>query len=151
MNRFLFPWGRLYFVFDGSLYDNPFRKPESDLVSYISDRIAGVEGSQTTTSGHEHRGLPLRTLWWAGFAGIVVSLMATLLLPSEVAQFHPRGPEWPRWLVFYDQAKNALFSWPWNLLVFALFVLAATKSDRRRAWAFAFVAGLLLPTVLGLR
>ncbi len=152
LDRFVFPWGRLYFVLDGSLYENAFRQQARfELERYITDRVREIGSPQLVTTGQPQWGQrQLLKCLAAGFVGMLVSLLLALLLPPELTQFHPTEPDWPRWLVVYDQARRFVFGWPWNLAVFALLILVmAYRSSPRRAWVFAFMAGALLPSVLG--
>ncbi len=62
LKRFLFPWGRVYFVLDGSLFDNPFRKARSELIEYVADRMKGLEKSQSAKApGPTEDRYPFRT------------------------------------------------------------------------------------------
>lgn len=148
LQDFILPWGRVYFVLDGSLFENPFRGSESELMRHILGTMQRAENSESITKT-EHkapRHLIVSGLL-AGSLGVLVSLMTTLLFPG-LAQFHARETDFPRWVVIYDQLRTIVFGWPWNLLVFALFVLAAARSRPQGAWVFAFVAGLLLPSIV---
>lgn len=147
LKRFRFPWGKLYFVLDGSLYEDPLARSKSELLRYAEGKANRSGESQSRVSGEPKRYHRIRRCLVAGAVGILASLMSTLLLPAEITQFHPTAPDWPRWLVTYDHVKTIALGWPWNLLLFAVLVFAAVKSKRKTDWILAFVGGLLAPTL----
>lgn len=145
LNRLVFPWGRVYFVLDGSLYTNPLRNPDSALLSYITERVDSPVDSRRAMSSSKPQ---IRVTCAAGAAGVVVSLILLYLIP-ERSQIYFHNPDWPGWVVFLDRARSSILRSPWNNLVFAALILAfALNQNRQKTWVLAFVLGLMLPTVV---
>lgn len=149
LRSFVLPWGRLYFVLDGSLYDNPFRQPDSEIIRLVDARVSELGPARSSREPTEASttATRMRSCLIACGVGALVSFMVLLLFPEQ-AGFYPSESEWPRWLVIYYRTKEIIFRWPLNLVAFALLAFAAARSRQRSGWVFAFMAGLLLPSLV---
>lgn len=149
-DRLVFPWGRLYFVLDRSLYEKPFHHQPSELLRSVTAKINRTAESRAHTDGERswNGDQPLLRCLVSGAVGALISFMVLLLLPG-LANFRMQSSGLPTWFVPYDEVSATLFGWPWNLVLVALLVIFVIfRYDRPGSWVFAFMAGLLLPSVI---
>ena len=150
LNRFVSPWGRIYFVLDRNLNPNPFRPGEYALLRYLRKEPVQKEES-VKSSLVEDRRLKFK-LVTAGAAGVLVPLLWLFLIPRPIPRSVLERP-WDfgkaAWVEVPLRAFHLLNSFPGALVVFVIFVLLATYRWRRpNAWTFAFVAGAALASIL---
>jgi hypothetical protein len=148
LNRFVLPWGRLYFALD-----RPFRAGKYPLLNYIcgtKDRtteepMAAEAQTSANTSLQENRNVGLKQAS-AAAVGALSYCLTRLFLPSgPVPQRVAQSPlvEIPFRLV------NLLANFEVQLVFAVVFTfLAVYRRSRRDAWIYAFVAGRAVPYVI---
>jgi hypothetical protein len=155
LNRFVFPWSRVYFALDENLNANPFGRGEFALLNSIKKGL-DVKKSKKSLSANSNelsdRSLKLRLLI-AGFAGVLFSIFLHIFAtPSPAHQSvleHPFPANQPALLAMTTKVYETLFSFPVILIPFSIFVIVATFRRRRQdGLAAAFMAGSLLPNII---
>jgi hypothetical protein len=145
LKRFLFPWGRLYFILDKSTESSPFRRGEFPLVRHINREELQKEGQssvQSSTSDSSNFRLPL-----AACIGILTSLMILYLTPGNL--LHGSLPKPTSDMPALSKALFHFVGWLHTSvvqiagLVFMVF-LAVRRRDRAEAWLYAFLSGFAL-------
>ena len=143
LKRFLFPWGRLYFVLDGPSV--PFQK-EYRLLNYVNATLPVVDdGSRAPLSEASERRNTARA-GMAALAGVVVYFLTALLQGWLKSLMHasvmagPSTQPFPVALLARFEFRLACF------IVFAC--LAWFRRRQPDAWISAFLAGMGLPYVL---
>jgi hypothetical protein len=150
LKRFLFPWGRLYFILDKSTESSPFRRGEFPLVHYLNREEPHKEGESSPLSP-EARFSNLR-LYWAAGIGIFTCLMIFYLTPQDLLQDGvPKSTadmptllktlfQFVRW--FHLSAVQII-----STAVMAL--LAVSRRNKPEAWLYAFLSGFALAVIVG--
>lgn len=138
LKRKVFPWGRLYFVLDGSL-SSPFQTGEYRLLNYIRDYKASKPDDRASAALRGPKPLPpVQKLFLAAIAGIVLNGLFRLLqrfaLPYSPA-LHPGSPGSRGLEVFLSFKAQAIFT-------VLLICLALYRRRREEAWILAFLAGM---------
>jgi len=160
LNRFLPPWGRLYFVFHTP--SEPFfgRSAQKAIVQYIQDKMAGKAGLDTRgetkievhVAAPEKKGsLPVCALWallgfvWVLFVRLVLDFQHTIPTPSVFAHEN----------ILYSlglalwRLGTQLLDWPYNILVIlAILALILASRFRRSGWAPAAALGFFVSELL---
>lgn len=144
LGRFVFPWGRIYFVREEP---HQWLSPggQSNLTRFINARREGRPNLPETSAAKRPDAPGRRDLTVCGSAAVVGALAALFsrtLLPDVSLQFDPQ--RYPHWIASYEQFQQTIASWPWNLV--AGFVLLAIVIALRfkKAWGFAFAFGGVL-------
>lgn len=150
LKRFLFPWGRLYFVLDKNTESNPFRPGGFPLVQYLNREELHKEGQSSvpsSTSNSSNLRLPL-----AVGIGILTSLMILYVTPGDLLQGSLANPpsNMPTLLkaLFYFVAWLHMSVVQTAGLVLMVF-LAVRRRDRAEAWLYAFLSGFALTLIAG--
>jgi len=145
LKRFLFPWGRLYFILDGEL--NPFRKGEYDLLRYLRKEPI-IEDQDAALS--KNRAKQRQVI--AAVAGALFYIISQLFFSWRFSRFGPPQPVHPPGPVVIEFLLQISQLWGRVEVVFILgivfTVLAIYKYRRPDAWIYAFLAGASLPPIL---
>jgi hypothetical protein len=148
LNRFVFPWGRLYFVLDASSDPNPFHKGEYALFRYINKEPIPQQQERRPAND---RVVKFKLLI-AVLAGVLFYVLLRYILPSTVSQgqsSQPIGSHRPVLLEISERIVSLAGNFEVTLVLSAVFVfLAAYRRRRPDAWTFAFLAGVSLPHIL---
>lgn len=149
LKRFLFPWGRLYFILDGEL--NPFRKGEYDLLRYVRKEPIIEDQDAEKWNSQKARAAKLK-LVAAAVAGAFFYLVSQLFLSWRFSRFEPPQPvhsPGPVAIEIMWQISQVLTSFEVLCIGSAVFTLLAIYKYRRPgAWIYAFMAGTVLPRIL---
>lgn len=122
LNHFVLPCGRIYFVLDYNPYENPFRRPDFDLLRFIRGVPSPVRGQLLARSVTKNRNLGLKLLA-AGVLGALISILRPALSPSVSRSVfeQPTDAGQPAWLLVPNMIQHLLDSPPggrstfWNL------------------------------------
>jgi hypothetical protein len=137
LKRFLFPWGRLYFVLDANSEPNPFRKAEFPLLRYMRKEPIREAAPESVTRAKLRQVI-------AAVAGALAGLLHITFsrpVPQE------RSPNAVIEIVF--QIFQLLEKFGVVYIFFVVFTLLAIYQYRRRdAWIYAFLAGAEVPLIL---
>jgi hypothetical protein len=149
------PWGKIYFISEGPLFEMALPGGHTRLTRYIEERASGRDSSAHVpaspgTGGSLRRRLLVCALWfgagamWAFYSLSVRQGRAPLRVPSG-----PHANEWPVGLIMWSREfNNAVVHWPWNLLAGLLALgLIILLRFRRGAWGPACALGLLVGSV----
>jgi hypothetical protein len=144
LQRSLPPWGRLFFILDPESARRSARREERGIVGCLS-RSRDTATRAITTAG-EVRGVRYGKLLVAAVCGILASFMRVYL--SQIVTPGTAEPtKYASRLV--DSATRTLayigdpqFAIP---LLVAFVLLAILLRNRRSAWSFAFLAGVVTP------
>jgi hypothetical protein len=151
LNRFIFPWGRVYFVLDENLNANPFRRGDYPLLRYVRKEPVPSETESAKSSQVKDRSLKLKLLI-AGVSGALSSCLLRITvpnLPSRSVLEDPFGPKQPAFIVVAERVIHLLNSFPVILALFMVSIFLVTfRRNRHRTWIFAFLAGLSFPYIL---
>jgi hypothetical protein len=148
LKRFLFPWGRLYFILDKSTESSPFRRGEFPLVRHLNREELHKEGQssvQSSKSDSSNFRLPL-----VACIGILTSLMILYLTPGDL--LHGSLPKPTSDMPALSKALFHFVGWLHMSvvqvagLVFMVF-LAVRRRDRAEAWLYAFLSGFALTLI----
>lgn len=142
LSRTVAPWGRLYFVLDPKLRSNPFRRGEYAILNYLEQCRGAMPQREAPSRGQNRR--PVNHRFWVSAAvGFAVSLMRIYLTvsygESNTATNASASNLGEAFLQFVNRPAIAL--------VYAIFacMVALRNRDERGGWAFALLAGFLLP------
>lgn len=141
LKRFVFPWGRLYFVLDSDTEPNPFRKSEFPLLRHmrrepIRERQAVAEST-------------IRAIQSQVSAAIVGALINSVRL--AISRPVPQEPSPNAVIEIVSQIIQFFETFEGVCIFFVLFtVLAVCRYRRRDAWLYAFLAGGALPFIMRL-
>ena len=58
LNKFLFPWGRLYFALDRNMSPKPFGEGEYPALNHIRDNKGGPSKENEPSAHHPQKGIP---------------------------------------------------------------------------------------------
>jgi hypothetical protein len=145
LDRFVLPWGRLYFV----KLRPAFSGDPKGLIEFINSKRAGIErrlpvdGSNTG----ENRAKSLGFFIFFLFVGFMISLMYFYLTPvmdqqSQLASFQGAAG-------LYLKCLHAAVNWPWGLGTVAIMILTiVTYRSRNLVWIPALAAGTILGNIL---
>ena len=139
LKRFVFPWGRLYFVLDSDTEPNPFRKSEFPLLRYMrGEPIREAQAAAESTTRAKVRQMI------AAVAGALASLWQ-LTFSNPV----PQEPSPNAVIEIVVQIYQLLGKFEVVCIFFVVFTFVAIyKYHRRDAWIYAFLAGASLPRIL---
>jgi hypothetical protein len=149
LKRFMFPWGRLYFVLDGNTNPNPFLGGEYPLLRALRMR-PGIKIDSGDLQGHETRNGPRPNVKVAlsTLAGVLSYSVTNLLIPREHSQpaSFLGGPS----IIRAQWSLIQLLENPKTVLVLSLIfaLLAIYRYRRHDAWIFAFLAGFSLTHIV---
>jgi hypothetical protein len=152
LNRFVFPWGRIYFALDQNLNSNPFGRGEFALLRYLRKESVGHESVTTSSSTATERSLKLKLLT-AGLAGVLVNILSHIFdstNPIHLSVFErPFPANLPPHAALALKFFQLIGTYPGVLIPFVLFLLLVTLRPRQKnAWIAAFMAGSALPNIL---
>ena len=147
LNRFIFPWGRLYFALDADSNPNPFRPADHALLRHLRGEISQEHDS--VDKGYS-KGIGLLTMGAIGALTSATLHWVVQTPPSLLESLkHQRHDGLPIWITVPMFVYNLLGAFPLLLVFFALFVSLATyKRHEPNAWTFAFLAGYWLPYIV---
>ena len=137
LKRFVFPWGRLYFVLDANSEPNPFRKEEFPLLRYMRKEPIREAAPESATRAK------LRQV----IAAVAGALAGLLYMRFSRPAPQERSPIAVIEIVF--QIYHLLEKFGVGYIFFVVFTLLAIYRYRRRdAWIYAFLAGAEVPLIL---
>ena len=152
LKRFVWPWGRLYFVLDRNLNPNPFRSGDHPLVNYLrKEPVLRDKLPSKASLGNDHT-LKVKLVSAAILGGIVCLLWLILApkpTPTSVLEkpFDPGKPV--AWVTLTVRALHFLNTFPVIAVLFGMFLFLAIYRWRRQdAWTFAFLAGAALASMV---
>jgi len=150
LNRYVFPWGRLYFALDKNTESNPFRRGAFPLVRYLNRGEVHKE-AQTSLPSSTSNSSTVRLLL-AAFIGILVSLMILYITPGDLLQggSTKSAPGMPPLLKTLFHFTAWLYMPIVQIAGLVLMVfLAVRRRDQGEAWLYAFLSGFALPFIVG--
>ena len=152
LNRFVFPWGRIYFALDENLNSNPFSRGDFALLRYLRKESVGDESVATRSSTASDRSLKLKLLI-AGLAGVLFNILAHIFdstNPMHLSVFERPFPDkLPPDAALPLKFFQLIGTFPGVLVPFALFLfLVIFRPRQKNAWVAAFMAGSALPNIL---
>lgn len=150
LRRFLFPWGRLYFVLEKNTESNPFKPGEFPLVRYLNreelrkERQSSVPSSTSAPSN-------LRLLLVA-VIGVLISLVILYVTPGDLLQgsllkLPSDMPTLSKALFHFVALLHMLVVQTAGLVLMVF--LAVGRRDRAEAWLYAFLSGFALTLIVG--
>lgn len=152
LKRFVFPWGRLYFVLDRNLNSNPFQPGDYALLRHLRRERVLVEDATPSSRSDDDRMRRVK-LVSVGAVGAVVSLLGHIFMPRPGPQsvldppFEPSKPA--AWFTQPFEAYHFLSTFPIIQILFAILILLAISRRRRsEAWILAFAAGSALGSMV---
>lgn len=149
LKRFLFPWGRLYFVLDENLDPNPFHRGEYPLLLFIRKRHIHENQDAAKSNTQKNRAAKLVA---AAMGGALSYILYQLFYAWRFSRFEPPQPVHPPGPVAIEvlfQISQLFTSFEVLYIVFVVFTLLAIYKYRQRdAWIYAFLAGMALPRIL---
>ena len=153
LKRFLFPWGRLYFVLDSNIDSNPFKEGTYPLLQSILKEIpTHHDAARTVSDRRPGKRANLFSVVGSGVAGALLYAWTRVLSPNlgageeETRVTHLHEPAWikSQWEVIQLLKSPGLV-----LPLFVIFCFLTVRRYRQPdAWIFAFLAGVSLPYVL---
>lgn len=149
LNRFLSPWGRLYFVLDTDRSPSPFGRGDYGLLRYLANH-SRRGNSDPTGPGRPSSRADWLKLWAAGTAGAALSFLRISLSRTSdrsASTFHTQHQT----VISAVRGLQQLLahSWQAQMALFAIFALLAVYArGRPKAWTLAFLAGVLSPFLL---
>jgi hypothetical protein len=142
LNRFTFPWGRLYFVLDRNQNPSPFQPGHYLLLRYLLNQPAVHE--EVSASPADERKIKIRLLG-AAAVGMLLPLLYSFLEPKPVPQSaleQPFNSGKPAWIAIPLRVYQLIDTFPGILIVFVIFVLFTIYRWRRpNAWILALGVG----------
>jgi hypothetical protein len=149
LNKFMFPWGKLYFVLDASSDPNPFHRSEYPLLHRINKEA--LSAGKERRPGNRSPGGKFN-LFVAMVAGALFYGLLRFVIPSTVTESELSRPQALHGAVLVEVLEQLVHLWgsiEITLVLSAVFVFLAIYRRRRPdAWLFAFVAGVSLPHIL---
>jgi len=149
LNRFVFPWGRLFFALDADLNPNPFRPADYASLRCLRKEPLPQELVSVTPLGGRILVLNLRS---GGILGVLLAIALRIVVPRPS---HGSVLEQPLnigkhiWIDTLIRINHLVTTFPALFGFLVLFVLLATYRYRKPdSWIFAFLVGLLLPYLL---
>lgn len=147
LKRFLFPWGRLYFVLDANSDPNPFHKGDYPLLRYLRGEPV-VEDPQAELPKTRAK----RRQVTAAVVGALCYILWQLFVSWRLSKFEQAPPVRPpgrAWFEMLLQISQLLNSVEFLYIAAAVFTcLAIYKYRRPDAWIYAFLVGMFLPAIL---
>ncbi|HVB32764.1 MAG TPA: hypothetical protein VNJ52_00110 [Patescibacteria group bacterium] len=143
LDRFVPPWGRVYFVRQLPGLRPEFALPgeQSTLTSYISSRIPPAHG-RPLEQAERGAGDPKARPWTCLLAvlfGLVLAIAVGLATPGSVSVPSPSSAS--GWVAEWFRLQTAAFAWPWFFIPLGL--LAALILLRRFRGYALLLSGLL--------
>ena len=145
--RYVLPWGTLYFVLDGPL-QVVMPGGQTALTSLINSRRREKQGPSDGGDRSRHCRLTnvLKCLGMMA-VGVLLSTFGSILSITPPNQFGAPGT--PRWIIFWEQIGDHLYRSPWNVIAGAGLVAGIIYLRfRSRAWILSFGLGGLLGLVV---
>jgi hypothetical protein len=148
LKRFMFPWGRLYFVLDQNLKMNPLHRGDYALLSFLRGKTVRQEHCSSNLITAENQ------LYWlkpviTGLLGALISFILQISLPRPNPRSvleRPIAPSQPSWYSVPLNLMRLMNRPPVVVALFVIFIfLAVYKRRRPDAWIFAFLAGMAVP------
>lgn len=140
--RFVWPWGRLYFVTARPAFTgNP-----KELAVNINSRRAGTWIPERTNDGNEsNKGLWLCVVM--AFVGVAYAFLWSIFVPGYL---RPRSWEgFPPWVAVPMSLWQRAMTWPWAIgTIIVLMIVILRLNFKGRAWILAAVSGVLLGNML---
>jgi hypothetical protein len=143
LNRFLFPWGRLYFVLDAKSTLNPFRTEEYPMLRYLCKRAVAENHDSTGEITQNSHVLGLKLLGGAVLGALFTGILRLVAGSSRSSQlpelvYAKRHPIFEvQWQVIHLLGNDAVV-----LVISTAFAfLALYRSRRLDSWILAFLAG----------
>jgi hypothetical protein len=144
LRRFLFPWGRLYFVLDPNLQPNPFRRGDYAILNFV--RHGQLPRSDAPKSNAGRQPLAWAKLGAAGLAGVAMCLLQIYLNPpSGLDRGRPHSPFLDAQYKLSDALNRPEVG---AIFTVGFLVLSIRARNRSEGWIFAFFAGLGLTSLL---
>ena len=147
LKRFLFPWGRLYFVLDANLDPNPFHKGDYPLLRYLRGEPV-VEDPQADLPKNRAK----RRQVIAAVVGALCYILWQLFVSWRLSKFEQAPPvrrPGSAWFEILLQISQLLTSVEFLYIAAAVFTFLAIYQYRRPdAWIYAFLVGVCLPAIL---
>lgn len=152
LNRFVWPWGRLYFALDRNLNPNPFRQGDYLVLRYLGTKTDLRDYEPQKLGPEKHRTVSVE-LVAAGILGLLTNLLWLSLAPSRSPTSvldKPPSPGKPAdWITLMVKALHLLNSFPAIEVLLGVFLFLTIYRWRHRyAWVFAFLAGAALGSVV---
>jgi hypothetical protein len=144
LKRFVFPWGRLYFVLDANLDPNPFHRGEFPLLRYLRKEpiLEPPVAVESTTRAKLRQVI-------AAVGGALFSSLWQLFYSWRFSEFEPSQPVAAHPNTVVDILFQILGRFEVTFIFCVFFaVLAIYQYRRRDAWIYAFLAGTALPRIL---
>jgi len=144
LKRFVFPWGRLYFVLDANSDPNPFHRGEFPLLRYLRKEpiLESPAAAESATRAKLRQVI-------AAVGGALFSSLWQLFYSWRFSQFEPSQPSSAHPNAVVDILLQILGKFEVTFILCAVFTfLAIYKYRRRDAWIYAFLAGTALPRIL---
>jgi hypothetical protein len=148
LNRFISPWGRLYFVLDKNAEPNPFRRGEFPLVRYLKREELPAERQSSVLSSKA----PLANLLLAASIGILTCVMISYLIPGDLFQGGLPKPtaDMPTLLKTLLQFLGWFHMSAVQVVgVVAMALLTVSRRNKPEAWLYAFLSGFALAMIVG--
>ncbi len=144
LDRFLLPWGRIYFVALRPAFDH-----QVDLVTSINERRSTQQFIPAQSQGNVPHDTQtdtkkaVRLCLVMGLVGVLYSVLLTAWFPNFFSESNWDG--FPPWLAFAVKALLRASSWPWALATGALLLVwIMAVRFRNRSWVLAMIVGSLL-------
>lgn len=150
LNRYVFPWGRIYFALDENLNSNPFRRGEYPLLRYLKDPTTAPKHGGTGLGKMSDRPMKFNLLI-SGLTGALASILLHMVIPDlrDLSVFEQSSAaHQPTIFAYPEKVFRFLSPLPAGLVFFAFFVfLAMFRRRRQDAWLHAFLAGFVLLSI----
>jgi hypothetical protein len=151
LDRFILPWGRIYFVLDQNTNLNPFRRGDYPILRYLKKEPVPSGTEPAEPIGVKDRSLKLNLLI-AGAVGAIFSSFLHVVIPSRTPGFpleQPLAPNTPLIITLPARVFHMLNTPPMLTILLAIFILLAMfRYGRKDAWIFAFLAGVSFTYVM---
>lgn len=155
LNRFVFPWGRIYFALDANLNPNPLKRGEYPLLRYLNKESFECAPAPAVSHSASDRSLKLKMLN-AAFVGVLFSIALHILnlTPPRQSVMEPPFPgnlpaNQPILIAAFLRILQLINTLPGLLIWFALLViLTASRYRKPDAWIAAFLTGTALVGIL---
>jgi hypothetical protein len=145
LQRFVFPWGRVYFVLDKNTETNPIERGSFPLLRYLN-KHAPQNQVQSSAAIPWYRSSEFGLLV-AGSAGIIACLLFFYLNPTDISQTSLAKPSatMPSVLRLSFYLAESLREPVVQVCGFAAMVcLTILRRDQREAWVYAFLSGFVV-------
>jgi hypothetical protein len=147
LQRYVFPWGKIFFLLEGTKVELGWPGGQSAQTRAINDRREhGHSLTNVVQNGNHSRNINRDVAWC--LASLMFAAALFLFINSQVPIPLSVDPEtFPR-LAFYSQIQEAILRWPWSLgLVIVLIgVIVWLKFDKKTV-PLSLTLGALLGTL----